>query len=80
MKLLTFLGIALEETLKALHSLADLFDRAGKMDTDVSLISRTEEKAAHLYKTAGFKRVGTIPKKILRKGEFHDIIVMSMVL
>ena len=38
------------------------------------------QKAAHLYKAAGFKRVGTIPKKIFRKGKFHDMIVMSMVL
>lgn len=37
-------------------------------------------KALHLYESLGFKQVGTIPKKIFRKGAFHDIIVMSMIL
>jgi RimJ/RimL family protein N-acetyltransferase len=36
--------------------------------------------AIHLYENLGFKQVGTIPKKVFRKGVFHDIIVMSLVL
>ncbi len=36
--------------------------------------------AIHLYENLSFKQVGTIPKKVFRKGVFHDIIVMSLVL
>jgi len=38
------------------------------------------DKALHVYDSLGFRRVGTIPKKIFRKDKFHDIVVMSMVL
>jgi len=36
----------------------------------------TNERAIHLYEDRGFKRVGTVPNKILRRGRHTDEIVM----
>ena len=62
-----------------LNTLIEESRRTGLKTLELEVFA-DNKKAAHLYKSVGFKRVGTIPKKIFRKGEFHDIIVMSMVL
>jgi len=36
----------------------------------------TNSSAMHIYEKLGFKTAGIIPKKILRDGEFVDIVVM----
>jgi RimJ/RimL family protein N-acetyltransferase len=38
------------------------------------------ERALHVYEKVGFKQVGKIPKKILRKDRFLDAIVMAIIL
>lgn len=36
----------------------------------------TNESARHIYEKLGFKKVGVIPKKVLRDGRFIDIVSM----
>jgi RimJ/RimL family protein N-acetyltransferase len=41
-------------------------------------VSSTNPRAIHLYENVGFKRVGVLPKKLLRGGRFTDEVSMSL--
>lgn len=50
--------------------------RRGLKTVHVEFLS-TNKAALHAYRKAGFKKVGTIPRKVYRNGRFLDSLIMA---
>jgi RimJ/RimL family protein N-acetyltransferase len=50
--------------------------RKGLRSVDVEFLS-TNKATIHVYRKAGFKRVGAIPGKVYRNGRFLDSLIMA---
>ncbi len=50
--------------------------RLGLKTVHVEFLSNNES-ALHAYRRAGFKKVGTIPRKVYRNGRFLDSLIMA---
>ncbi len=60
-----------------INTLVEESRKAGLKTIELEVFA-TNEQAVHVYETAGFRRVGKIPKKIFRNGKFTDVIVMAI--
>lgn len=77
------LGIAISKKyrdrgigLEMMQTLVKESRKAGMKTVELEVFANNP-RATHVYEKTGFKEVGRIPKKMLRKGKFIDAVVMA---